>query len=504
MKRDIIVSAYQSFNPLKSLYSNFSFRLFNDYEDYLTIESNNWEETLLPLLSVEKKKNSLTKSIDKKKSELGKKGKNILNLFTNPFHWLSEDETTSYRSTDKIKIGELQQKLEELIVHRRESIDLFCHDFNQKALSRNTSLEEIVSGLHETITRSKYDDAREAREKFLAMMMLRSNDGLNNRIERNKAYKPFYQSVLTIEELHSHIFEHKTKDLITYLRSKGVELSDEDISKKRFKSLEVVEKSIMISSLLYNFAVEYALTLHGVKVDDTLNPNERESLQDLITKTSLNVLDSMFLGIKRHEEKGISSINSENSYIPNYLLVKDILSNYMVQQHPIGGLTQLSTIYSSYTLSTKKKYDYFDLTKIFSDQQIGGKYKRGELNPLYVKSLSNKIGLFPLGIGVYFRGGINNDRCERGIVIKFKLKNKTNVSGVTRNAQFISNPYRIELSNSENLFFNPVRKAMTRDYQDINLTFIEEAPIWNPGEMFERRTGIFTEETLYKKKIDLR
>ena len=45
---------------------------------------------------------------------------------------------------------------------------------------------------------------------------------------------------------------------------------------------------------------------------------------------------------------------------------------------------------------------------------------------------------------------------------------------------------------------------MTRDYQDIDLTFIEEAPNWNPGEMFERRTGIFTEETLYKKKIDLR
>jgi hypothetical protein len=349
--------------------------------------------------------------------------------------------------------------------------------------ARNARHEDLFSICEEIIglcEGNTFDETNRKSAQLLGTIQLVSPTEGKQIASINEQHKPLYKSVLCLRLLDrlcmdKNIVEPYIKIALGETTSENYMTFAQDNPEAYKFFVATVKIPLVMAALLQdigNHHPESLKILYGVDYKQnpyqTLPIEERKSLLHINYRETVKYLvdgigASIYIGNSKADRDKYNIMEHKK-----LLFIKHLLKSSVNPKEGIGNLLKVPQIYSSIILSTKTSYNYKLLPKVF--QVLNQNADRGACSQVVVDSLTKIIGHFPQGYGVIYIPSDQDiyDRYEYGIVSQLYPESPEHpiCRTATRNLTFISHGQDIEITKTNNLYFNDTAKSFSTISKD--------------------------------------
>ncbi|WP_077338892.1 hypothetical protein [Pseudocolwellia agarivorans] len=368
------------------------------------------------------------------------------------------DESETVKSQAKLDKELMHRELER--EKRHQHLDKLCRDI--LSLSEGETFAE---------------DNRKSSQVLATIQLLSPSEGSKVALS-NELNKPLYKAVLCLRLLDRLCIDNAITEI--YIKERLANIPPQKYTMfsridpagfKRF--VEEVKLPLIKAALLQDIGnnhPEAQLILKGESGTENpfrmLDVEKRKKLLQIDYRETVKYLidgigRAKYVGNLRDEREAFDEAEKRK-----LVFIKTLLKSSISPKKGIGNLLKVPQIYTSMILSTKPKYDYKLLPKVY--QVLDKNAEKGVCYQLVVDALRTITGIFPLGYGVtYIAENIHGEMqfsYEYAIVKHLYPENPELpiCRTATRNLAFISFGQDIIVSKERNLHFPEAAKKLSK------------------------------------------
>ncbi|WP_416306168.1 hypothetical protein [Neptunicella sp. SCSIO 80796] len=366
--------------------------------------------------------------------------------------------------------------LSERIKVSQSQLKVFNKKLDEERLVRHRHLKQICVEIVDLIEGDDFADNNDKTARMLGTMLMITPESGRKVPQLNMFSKHMYKAALSVRLLDRLVFTQNIIDPhVTRFAVKDSEQSaiePEDLtSQESFR--QNVKIPLIMAALIQDIGRMHPDAQKLLKGEDgqadEFRVLERDDRNKLLKITFQQALSYFKNGIGTDKYTGNSLTEREEFNKLEKAKLEfglKLLKSSLKPQNGIGNILKIPQVYASVVMSTKTNQPIAVMPKV--GQMLRKGAEQGMFSPTVTEALLQVTGIFPQGYGIAFIPKDSDkrdiDKYEYAIVTRLYPANPDEPISrcVTRNLSYNSNCPDYVISKSNNLYFEPARKAFEK------------------------------------------
>ncbi len=382
----------------------------------------------------------------------------------------SEQKLTSSTNSNEKKL------LSERIKVSQTQLKVFNKKLDEQRLVRHAKLKQVCTDILDLVEGEDFSDNNAKTARLLGTMLMITPDAGRKVPQINLFSKHLYKATLSLRLLDRLVFTQNIVD--SHVTEFAVDQSDKSdtapeniTSQSSFR--QHVKIPLMMAAIIQDIGRMHPDAQKLLKGEDgqadEFRVLERDDRNKLLKITFQHALDYMKNGIGADKYLG-NSVTERDEFNQQEKAKLEfglkLLKSSLKPQNGIGNILKIPQVYASVVMSTKTNQPVALMPKV--GQMLRKGAEQGMFSPIVTEALLQVTGIFPQGFGIAFIPKDSDkrdiDKYEYAIVTRLYPADPDEPIArcVTRNLSYNSNCPDYVISKSNNLYFEPARKAFEK------------------------------------------